>query len=203
MNCYSTTWKKAGLGIIIACAAALLAGCADLQGALTKTTAWRDDAKGIRIEMQSRLDELESQRDLVPDSSLDVPMIDAAILGAKTKINLLDTVIARADMVIEEATNPTDSLSQATNALSPWIPAPAQGPLVLGAALIATFVRSRNLKQSAISIIQSIEHTLSRDPEFRQLFVNHADTIRTIQTPGARKLIDSTLKKLPQNSALI
>jgi hypothetical protein len=173
----------------------LTMGCADIQGALVETSAWRDKAKLVQMDVHTQLEMLKDQQHLLDEQSQDTTIIDAAIARAQAQIELLDAAIMSADLVIEEATNPSDSLTQAAHSLSSWIPAPAQGPLVLGAALVATILRSRNLKNSAQSIIQSIEHTLNRDPEFKELFANHSDTIRTIQTPSARKLIDSTVNK--------
>jgi len=172
-----------------------LGGCADLQGALAQTSVWRDKASMIESEVQDQLITLENKRETIEDTSIDAPYLDAAIAKAKAQLSALNAAIAQADLVIEEAQNPSDSLTRAADAISPWIPAPAQGPIVLGAALIATMMRSKNLKNSAASIIQSLEYTMNRDPEFRQLFTKHADTIRTIQTPGARKLINATIKK--------
>lgn len=180
-----------------------LAGCADLQGAIAQTTTWRNNAQEIETDLQNKVITLESKRETAPIGSPSVVHLNVAIAQANAKINALNAAIMQADLVIAEATNPTDSLTRAANALSPWIPAPAQGPMVLGAALIATLFRSRNLKNSAASIIQSIEHTMNRDPEFKQLFNQHADTIRTIQTPGARKLIDTTIRKSKKPSVLV
>lgn len=180
----------AALGVIL-----FVSGCADLGGALNKATAWRDNAQTLETDLSAQLDSLNAQRQSAPNNSPDAPTLDALILETQAKIKTLGALIAQADLVIEEAQNPSDALTQAADALSPWVPAPAQGPLVLGAALIATMIRSRNLKNNATSIIKSIEHTMKNDPAFKNLFTQHADTIRTIQTPGARKLIDKTLTR--------
>ena len=181
--------------IIAILAMSTLSGCADLQGALTKTAAWRERASLVESDVQEQLAALENKRQTTDPASPDASYLDAAIAKANAQLSALNAAIAQADLVIEEAQNPSDSLTRAADALSPWIPAPAQGPIVLGAALIATMMRSKNLKNSAASIVQSLEYTMNRDPEFRQLFTKHADTIRTIQTPGARKLIDATVRK--------
>ena len=170
-----------------------LGGCADLQGAIAQTTQWRDQAQVLRDELEGRLVDLEMQRRALPDGSPQGAQIDAAIALARTKVRALETGIAHADLVLDEARRPTDGLTRLAEGLSGWVPAPAQGPLVLGAALIATLVRSRQLKQGAASIIRSIEHVRNRDEQFNDLFGRHADAIRTIQTPAARKLVDRTV----------
>ena len=200
MNDYTRTHAALlALGLLIL---SFVSGCADLQGALSQTTAWRDNALEIESDLQSELGLLEDQRRSIPDTSPNAGYLDQAIEQASDKIDMLNSAIERVDLVIAEAQHPTDSLTHAANTIAPWIPAPAQGPLVLGAALIATLLRSRNLKNSASSIIQSIEHTMRRDPEFKELFEKHADTIRTIQTPSARKLIDTTIQRSKKQAVL-
>ncbi len=188
-------WNRIGLAII--CGATLLVsiGCADLQGAINQTSAWRDNAMLIEDALVNQIETLETKRQTLPSTSLEVTMIDTAIADAQAKLEMLNAAINQATLVINEAANPTDSLTQAADAILPWIPAPAQGPLLLGAALIASMVRSQNLKRNATSIIQSIEHLLKSDPQFKERFTQHANTLRTIQTPGARKLIDTTVRK--------
>ena len=171
-------------------------GCAALQGAIAQTPSWKQDAQGLQQDLQTQLNDLQTQRDLLPPSSTESALVDSTIQNTKVKIEAIKAAIAQADLVIAEASNPSDPITQAADSLSPWIPAPAQGPMVLGAALIATLIRSRNLKAAAASIIQSIDHTMKRDPEFKQRFEVHADAIRSIQTPAARKLIDSTTRKM-------
>ena len=192
---FSSSFKQIAIVFAIIITAIVFAGCADLQGAIAQTSAWRDDARTIQSDLQSQIESLESQRADVQDDPSQSALIDAAILSARAKVEALSAAIARVDLVLDEAANPNDSLTRFAHELSPWIPAPAQGPVILGAALIATLMRSRNLKSSAVSIIESIEHALKRDPQFKEIFAQHADTIRTIQTPSARKLIDATLKK--------
>lgn len=172
-----------------------LVGCASLDDTLRRVSSWRQDATQIESQLNVDLESLQAQRESIDNESPDAPIIDASIIQARAKIQTLQAAIAQADLVITEAQNPTDSLTLAVDSLSPWIPAPAQGPLVLGAALIATFVRSQKLKNNASSIIQSIDHALNKDPVFKERFDMHADSIRTIQTPGARNLIRSTQQK--------
>ena len=185
------------IGSIIALAIMLpiQAGCTDLQGAIGQSSAWRTKAVDVQENLQAQLQSLEQQREQLPTSSPDSPYLDAAISRTKAKIQSINAAVIQADLVLQEASNPQGSLTKAVDAISPWIPAPVQGPALLGAALFATLVRSKKLKDSAASIIQSIEYTMNRDPEFKRVFTQNADTIRTIQTPGARKLIDSTVNK--------
>lgn len=167
-----------------------IAGCAGIGETIEQTSRWRDQAHNARNTAESELEDLVDQREAFPDSSQQAGLIDAAIARARAKISMLDAAIVHADMVLEETENPTDGLTGITERLISFIPAPAQGPLLLGAALITTLVRSQQLKAGSRSIIQSIQHAVSNDESFHAAFKANADTIRTIQTPLARRMVD-------------
>lgn len=170
-------------------------GCADLNGAIAQTAAWRDEAILARDGLSAEIDSLSAQRSAADPNSTESQALDSAISIARAKRASLDAAIAHAQQVLNEAQQPSDALTQIAHGISAWVPAPAQGPLVLGAALIATLARSRQLKLSSASIINSISHVLERDDQFKASFTQHADTIRSIQTPTARRLVDQTLRK--------
>ncbi len=175
----------------------LMMGCADLQGAIAQTSAWRDEAHTIRDTLDEQIVLMESELAPLEPGSPDAIRVAADLKLARAKQSALDAAIAQADLVLQEAQEPTDSITTIAHGVSAWVPAPIQGPLVLGAALIATLARSRQLKESSRSIVNSIAHVLERDDQFRALFQSHADTIRSIQTPGARKIVDQAQKKRP------
>lgn len=172
-----------------------IVGCADLQGAIAQTSAWRDEASTLRADLTKQLNSLQLEQQHTPPGSATSTQLESRIKLVQAKHAALDAAIAQADEVLREAQQPTDALTTIAHGVSAWVPAPAQGPLVLGAALIATLARSRQLKQSSTSIIQSISHVLERDEQFRSLFSKHSDTIRSIQTPAARKLVDQTQQR--------
>ena len=178
--------------------ALLSTGCADLQGAIAQTSAWRDEAVTVRDTLEKQVQTLQTQQGGLEPGSSEAIAIDTEIKLAQAKRAALDAAIAQANQALDEAQHPSDALTQIAHGISSWVPAPAQGPLVLGAALIATLTRSRQLKQSSMSIINSISHVLERDEQFKSLFEQHADTIRSIQTPTARKLVDQTNRKRAQ-----
>lgn len=168
----------------------VLAGCADLGGAIARTSAWRDRAALARDSLDQQIIDLQAQQAQLDPNSSESVQLGSDIKLARAQQAVLDAAITQVNQVLHEAQNPSDALTHIAHSVSSWVPAPAQGPIVLGAALIATLARSRQLKQSTISIVQSISHVLERDEQFRSLFESHADTIRTIQTPGARRLVD-------------
>ncbi len=173
----------------------LLAGCADLQGAIAQTSAWRDEAAHARDALDEQIGAMQTRHDELDPGSPGAQQLGSDIKLVQAKRATLDAAITQADQVLQEAQHPSDALTQIAQGVSGWVPAPVQGPLVLGAALIATLARSRQLKQSTMSIVGSISHVLERDERFRALFESHADTIRSIQTPAARRIVDQTLRR--------
>lgn len=168
----------------------LVGGCAPLGQSIEQIGEMREQAAGIQSDLESQIDELELMRETIPDDSVQRDSIDALIAQVNAKLAVISAAVIHADQVIEGATNPSDPLTIAADAVSPWVPAPVQAPLVLGAALIATMLRSRSLTSGARSIVESINHVMKRDESFKVAFAANADTIRTIQTPTARKIVD-------------
>ncbi|MFK7758395.1 MAG: hypothetical protein AB8C13_00435 [Phycisphaerales bacterium] len=164
-------------------------GCAGVGESIDQLESVRDQASEIQSGLNQELDELSLMRESIPDGSAEGASIDSLISQIRVKLSVVDAAIVHADQVIGEARNPSDPLTIAADSVSPFVPAPLQAPLVLGAALVASVVRSRSLQNGTRSIIESIEHVMKKDDSFKAAFVNHADTIRTIQTPVARKLV--------------
>ena len=181
--------------LVLFCCVFLLGGCTDLQGAIAHTAAWREEGIAARDALDDQVTKLRSRHESIDPGSEEALLIQSELGMAQAQRAALDLAITNASRVLEEAQHPSDSLTRIAQGVSSWVPAPAQGPIVLGAALVATLVRSRQLKQSAASIVGSISHVLERDDQFRSLFDTHADTIRSIQTPGARRMVDQTLRK--------
>jgi hypothetical protein len=169
-------------------------GCASLEESIARIESVAHDASIARDSSRSRLDELELLRESIPDSDPDAPALDSAISRLRAQIAVLDSAILHAHRTIENARHPDDALTIAIDSISPWIPAPIQAPLVLGAALFATLARSGALKQSAKSIVESIDHAMRTDPAMRSAIESNADSIRTIQTPQARRLVNKWTK---------
>lgn len=182
--------KQLAIVLFLALLSISIGGCAGIAETIEQTSQWRDNAQEAKNSAQTQLDELAQQREQFPDESAQAELIDAAIARARAKISMLEAAIVHADLVLEEAQHPSDALTQITGKVVPFVPAPVQAPLLLGAALLTTLVRSQQLKAGAHSIIKSIQHAAGNDESFRIAFESNADTIRTIQTPLARRLVD-------------
>ena len=171
-----------------------IGGCAGVGESIGQLETIRDQAALIRSDLQGQLDELALMRESIPDGSEQLGAVDALMAQINAKLAVVDAAVIHADQVIESASNPSDPLTIGADAISPWVPAPIQAPLVLGAALLATLIRSRSLSSGARSIVESINHVMGKDESFKAVFSSNADTIRTIQTPAARKMVDQWSK---------
>lgn len=172
----------------------LIGGCAPIGQSIEQLTGIRDQAAAIESDLDNQLDELSLMRESIPDGSDQADALDALISQVNAKLAVVHASILHADQVINSATNPSDPLTIAADAVSPYVPAPIQAPLVLGAALIATMLRSRSLTNGTRSIVESINHALKKDESFQAAFSANADSIRSIQTPVARKIVDKWTK---------
>jgi hypothetical protein len=70
------------------------------------------------------------------------------------------------------------------------IPGPWKVAAVLTVGLATSLVRSRQLREAASSIARSIDKALEEDAKLAERFRQHASTLRTIQTPLAKKIVD-------------
>jgi len=172
-----------------------IGGCAPVGQSIEQLGSMRDQAAEIQGGLQDQLDELALMRETIPDGTQQGDAVDAMAAQVKAKLAVVEAAIVHADQVIEGVENPSDPLTIAAGAVSPYVPAPLQAPLVLGAALLASVVRSRSLKNGTRSIVESINYVMKKDPSFQAAFESNADTIRTIQTPVARKMVNKLAAK--------
>ncbi len=163
--------------------------CGSLRETVAQATDLRNEAAQARDAVAARVESLESDRDSLPPGSPEHAETETAIALANARLAALDAAVLHADRVLEEMTSPSDSLTRGVGALSPYLPGPAQGPALLGAALIATLLRAHQVRKGAGSIAASIQKAMT-DPEFKAAFERQAATIRSIQTPAARRIVD-------------
>ena len=113
---------------------------------------------------------------------------DLAIIRAQR--TALDAAAAQVDAAAARAADPQDPLGAVASAMAPWLPAEARLPLLLGAGLAASVVRLLRLKRAAESIVDSVEKAARQDPDFRDRLAANADTLRSVQTAVAGRLVD-------------
>ncbi len=152
--------------------------------------AFRDDAAATSAHLSNRADALQLEHDALPETDPSRPAANAAIADLRARADLLDAAVARLDAVLTEASAPSDGLTIAAQGLGSLLPEPARLPLMLAGALAATLARAHQLKKGAGSIARSLETAMRSDPNLKEAFARNADTIRTIQTPAAQRIVD-------------
>ncbi|MEM7755861.1 MAG: hypothetical protein AAF297_09530 [Planctomycetota bacterium] len=83
----------------------------------------------------------------------------------------------------------SDPLVVGARTVSTFLPPPAGAAVVLGAGLIASITRSKQLKAGAASIAAGIERAKREDPTFAEAFVRVKDHIRAPQTKSAETIV--------------
>lgn len=179
--------------LFIGVLALALPACTDL-GAIQ---ALRDDARQAGAAMRERADQLESLREAYPSGDPIQPEIDASLAQSWASIEALDAAVLRIDQVLGEVANPSDGLTRTAQELGPFLPEPVRLPLLLGAALGATLLRSGQIKKGAISIAMSIDKAMEGDEALREALARNANTLRSLQTPTARKIVDQAGSRNP------
>lgn len=150
----------------------------------------RDQADALASALEQRIQTLESTLQIIPSDDPERPGVEAMLADTRRWAGEVRQAVAFADQVIAESKTPSGPISSAVGAIAPWIPEPARTPLVLGAALVTTLLRHRQVRAASASIIASIDHALQDDEAFAKQFKGHADTLRSIQTPLARRMVD-------------
>jgi hypothetical protein len=163
-------------------------GCQSLAGA----ERFRSEALALRHTLEKETALWESRVASLPADHPLGPEAAASLARARQRLRAMDAAIGDLDQVIEEAANPSDTLTRTVGALAPLAPEPFHLPLILGAALIVTFARAAQLKRGMVSIARGIHKAMEEDPQFESTFRKHANTFRTIQTATARRVVDET-----------
>ncbi len=171
--------------LLLVCA---LPACSSWDAASVRS--FRDDAASTRDALLTHAQRLESERGTLSPGDPSIPAADAAIADLRARALVVDAAVARLDRVLSEAAAPSDGLTIAADGLGRLLPEPVRVPLLLAGALAATLARAHQLKRGASSIAHSLETAMRADPNLKEAFKRHADTLRTIQTPTARRIVD-------------
>ncbi|MEZ6242513.1 MAG: hypothetical protein R3B57_05660 [Phycisphaerales bacterium] len=182
--------KRALLGAL-ASGTIVLGGCMDMGG----VEAMRETAANARDQLAAEVEALENLRETFPDGTPEAIETDTLLAAGSAKVAAIEAAIARIDQTLAEANNPSDGLTLTAQGVSPLLPEPVRLPLVLGAALAATLLRAGQLKRGAVSMAKSINKALESDGELSQAFARHADTLRSIQTRTAQRIVDQVSGK--------
>lgn len=165
------------------------AGCVtseEARASREQAIAARDRLVASSLDLQSRL------ASLAPDDP-SRPTLEARLAHTRASISTLSDGIAVIDAGLRSAAQPTDPV---VDVLSEILPAPWRAPLLLGGVGLGLFIRSRQLRAGITTIAQGIEIAKSQDPLFKASFERHANTFRSIQSPLARKVVDTVTDRI-------
>lgn len=176
------------------CWAALLAAWGILMcagcGGLPQLVFARDQADAASRALSQRIADLEATLGTIPSDDPRRTELESMLAETRLWAEQAHRGVALADEVIAESETPTGPISSVVGALTPWIPEPARTPLVLGAALLTTLWRHRQVRSASDSIIASIDRVVQDDAAFANKLKEHAHAVRSIQTPLARRMVD-------------
>jgi len=114
------------------------------------------------------------------------------LAAARARHAAIDAAVLQLDQVIKEARTPSDPLVSVS---APLLPEPLRSPYLLGAALLATLARAVQLKRGMASIAQSFQKAMEEDEELRNGVKRNANTLRSIQTATAQKIVNQATGK--------
>lgn len=174
---------------VAALAGCVLGGCATpADVALLRDRA--DELHGVSQEQARRVETLLAA---LPEEDPRRAEGEALLAAARARAALAHAATAQLDAVLQE-TDPESPASAVVESLAPWIPGPAQLPLLLGAGLVAALARAAQLKRGLASVARSIEVAAREDETLRERLRAGANTLRSIQTASARRVVDEVTK---------
>jgi hypothetical protein len=196
----------ASVAVILLGSAAALSGCLDLAPAY----AARSDALALRTHLDQRLDDnaallasLESRG--TPPTTPELVEARRTLASDQARRDQIDALIqhldelmaqAQSDTTATNSTLPGTIIPDPTSILSQTLPEPLRSPILLGSAALVALMRAAQLKRALASVTRAIDAAMKQDPEFKDKFLQHAHTFRTMQTATARRVIDE-LKRPP------
>jgi hypothetical protein len=152
----------------------------------------RDDLDRRVLVEEARVREMEQEGRDASDPMLVQARGDLSSYRAQR--STVDAAIQQVDQVLSEVRNPTDPLSRLASQVSPLFPEPWRSPLLLGAAAGAALLRAAQLRRALTSVARGIDVAMREDPAFKEKFLEHANTFRTIQTATAQRVVDELRK---------
>lgn len=178
------------LALVLASLPILVPACVTREEALES----RASAVAARDHLLASATSLELELASLPDNDPARPELEARLARSRTGLEALAAGVAQIDAAFNDP--PTNSPAETfLDSLVALVPGPWQAPVLLGGAGFALFLRSRQLRQGITSIARGIEIAKREDPVFRESFERHANTFRSIQSPVARKLVDTVTSR--------
>ncbi|GAB4384088.1 MAG: hypothetical protein Kow0022_05600 [Phycisphaerales bacterium] len=172
--------------IVVPVGLLVLGGCVDHA----RLAALRDQAALVRDELQTEVARLEQASQSEGAGPEVREAASAAAVELRERLASLDQAITTLDEVASSAQTPDMLINQLTSQAVPLLPEPFRSPALLLGALAAALFRAGQLKRAAGSIAASIAKAAEKDEQFRSAIQRHADTLRSMQTPTAKRIVD-------------
>ena len=203
------------VGGVLSLGVATLGGCGlmdglagDLSGGVSQ------EFESIREEASRALDEIAADRIALEQSAAALPQVSGArarvesVAAARATqeaafaraVERLEALAGSAAGISGDGSAPLDpagTLEEGAALLAPLVPPGAQLPLILGAGFAASVWRAARLKKSAASIAQGLEKAMAGDEGLREGMKRNADTLRSVQTATAQRIVDEVKRARP------
>ena len=181
---------KTFLSFVFAAFVVLGSGCVDLA----QVESMRSEAIQLRETLREESQQWERRLAALPGADPLRADAAAALAVVQARAAAIDAAILEIDQVIKEARHPSDPLVSVS---APLVPEPLRSPFLLGAALLATLARTVQLKRGMASIARSFHKAMEEDVQLRDSVKRNANTLRSIQTAAARKIVNQVTGKGP------
>ena len=159
------------------------AGCVDLA----QVESMRSEAVQLRETLREESAAWEQRIAALPAGDPLRADAQAALAVVQARGAAVDAAILEIDQVLKEARSTSDPLVSVT---APLLPEPLRSPYLLGAALLATLARAVQMKRGMASIAQSFQKAMDEDEALRAGVKRQANTLRSIQTRTAQKIVN-------------
>jgi hypothetical protein len=177
----------------MACVTAI-SGCGMNEGLI----AMRDRAADVRERIRADREALEASAAALPESDPARARIEALIADRAAQSVAYTRAIERFDALVEQASrdgaDPAAAVEQGIGLLAPFLPPGSRLPALLAGGLAASLWRARRLRQAGLSIAESLDKAMRDDEGLKEGMRRNATTLRAIQTPAARRLVDAATK---------
>lgn len=203
--CGFCTRFLAGLLVVLTCAIGAagmgsLAGCVDLEGVRQE----RERGSEVVSTLKSRATEYQTSLDALAAGDPARAELAAGLERAARARDALSRRVQELGALEERARKEArigevggDGVEGVEGGLvvggvdvMDLVPGPWKVVAVLSVGLATSLVRSKQLRDAAASMARSIDKALEEDEKLAERFRQHANTLRTIQTPLARKIVD-------------
>jgi hypothetical protein len=173
-------------------AVAALGGCGVDEGLV----AMREQAREAEAAIRADRDELAGLVERLPPGDPARARVGAMIHAREDLIGRFGVAGDRLEALISAAESGDIAGTMETGAgvFVPLLPVGAQVPAVLAAGLVASLWRAARLKRSAVSIAEGLEKAMRDDDGLREGVKRNAATLRSVQTPTAKRIVDEVTK---------